>query len=53
MRVAFGTDEQTLLTDAIVALLADRGHEVDVVALGDPWPDVGRRVGEAVGVGTL
>lgn len=49
MRVAFGTDEQTPLTDAIIALLADRGHDVDVVALGDPWPDAGRLVGEAVG----
>jgi ribose 5-phosphate isomerase B len=52
VRVAFGTDEQTGLTDAIVTLLADRGHEVDVVALGDPWPDAGRLVGEAVGAGS-
>ena len=51
MRVAFGTDEQTPLTDAIVALLADRGHDVDIVALGDPWPEAGRLVGEAVGAG--
>ena len=51
MRVAFGTDEQTPLTDTIIALLADRGHDVDVVALGDPWPDAGRLVGEAVGSG--
>ena len=51
MRVAFGTDEQTPLTDAIIALLADRGHDVDIVALGDPWPDAGRLVGEAVGSG--
>jgi ribose 5-phosphate isomerase B len=51
VRVAFGTDEQTPLTDAIIALLADRGHDVDVVALGDPWPDAGRLVGEAVGSG--
>jgi ribose 5-phosphate isomerase B len=49
--VAFGTDEQTPLTDAIVTVLADRGHDVDVVALGDPWPDAGRRVGEEVGSG--
>jgi ribose 5-phosphate isomerase B len=51
VRVAFGTDEQTPLTDAIVTALADRGHEVEVVALGDPWPDAGRLVGEAVGSG--
>ncbi|HTN79509.1 MAG TPA: RpiB/LacA/LacB family sugar-phosphate isomerase [Acidimicrobiales bacterium] len=52
MRVAFGTDEQTAVTDAIVALLTDRGHDVDVVALGEPWPDVGRLVGEAVASGS-
>jgi ribose 5-phosphate isomerase B len=51
VRVAFGTDEQTPLTDAIVALLADRGHDVEVVALGDPWPDAGRLVGEAIAAG--
>jgi ribose 5-phosphate isomerase B len=51
MRVAFGTDEETLLTDGIVALLTERGHDVEIVALGDPWPEAGRRVGEAVGSG--
>ena len=51
MRVAFGTDEETPLTDGSVALLTERGHDVEVVALGDPWPEAGRRVGEAVGSG--
>ena len=51
MRVAFGTDEHTPLTEAIVADLEGRGLEVAVVADGDPWPDVGRRVGEAVAGG--
>lgn len=51
MRIAFGTDERTDVTDAVKALLADRGHEVEVVGEGDPWPDVGRRVGEAVAGG--
>ncbi len=51
MRVAFGTDEETPLTDAIVAHLTERGHDVEVVALGDPWPDAGRRVAEAVSSG--
>lgn len=51
MRVAFGTDEVTALTDAIKADLAERGHEVVVVGEGDPWPDIGRRVGEAVARG--
>lgn len=51
MRIAFGTDERTEVTDAVKALLADRGHELVVVGEGDPWPDVGRRVGEAVAGG--
>ena len=51
MRVAFGTDERTPLTDEIRRLLAEAGAEVVVVGEGDPWPDVGRRVGEAVADG--
>ena len=51
VRIAFGTDEATPLTDAVKDSLAERGHEVVVVAEGDPWPDVGRRVGEAVAEG--
>ena len=51
MRVAFGSDEQTALTDAVKADLAERGVEVVVVGEGDPWPDVGRAVGEAVARG--
>lgn len=51
MRVAFGTDEHTPLTEAVVEELRSRGHEVEVLADGDPWPDVGRRVGEAVAKG--
>jgi ribose 5-phosphate isomerase B len=52
MRIAFGTDERTGLTDHIKAALAERGHEVVVVGEGDPWPDVGRGVGQAVAGGT-
>ena len=48
MRIAFGTDEQTALTESILRALAERSHEVIVVGEGDSWPDVGRRVGEAV-----
>jgi ribose 5-phosphate isomerase B len=51
VRIAFGTDERTDVTDRIKAALAERGHEVAVVGEGDPWPDVGRRVGEAVAGG--
>jgi ribose 5-phosphate isomerase B len=48
MRIAFGTDERTPLTDAIVAALEEGGHEVVVRLEDQPWPDVGRTVGEAV-----
>ena len=49
MRIAFGTDEPTALTDAIKQHLADEGHDVVAAAEeGAPWPDVGRAVGEAV-----
>lgn len=53
MRIAFGTDEATPLTAAIVEHLIDGGHDVVVVAEGDPWPDAGRRVGEAVARGEV
>ncbi len=52
MRVAFSADEATPLTDAVVGLLVERGHTVVVpVPIGDPWPDVGRGVGQAVATG--
>jgi len=51
LRVAFGTDERTPLSDSVKDELAGRGVEVIVVGEGDPWPDVGRRVGEAVASG--
>jgi ribose 5-phosphate isomerase B len=48
VRIAFGTDERTPLTDVVRAHLVELGHEVVVVGEGDAWPDIGRRVGEAV-----
>jgi ribose 5-phosphate isomerase B len=51
MRIAFGTDERTELTDTIKSMLAERGHEVTVVGEGIAWPDVGRGVGETVAAG--
>lgn len=48
MRVAFGTDATTPVTRGIVGRLREAGHTVEVLADGDPWPDAGRRVGEAV-----
>ncbi len=51
VRIAFGTDERTALTDSICAYLTESGHVVQAVAHDEPWPDVGRRVGEAVQAG--
>ena len=51
MKVAFGTDETTDLTDFVVRALADAGHEVVVACVDRPWPEVGRSVGEAVASG--
>jgi ribose 5-phosphate isomerase B len=51
VRVVFGTDEETELTRAVVAELEARGHEVELVAPGCAWPEVGRAVGEAVAEG--
>ena len=51
MRIAFGTDESTSLTAAVVAELERHGHQVTDVAQAEPWPDVGRLVGEAVASG--
>jgi ribose 5-phosphate isomerase B len=49
--VAFGTDERTPLAEAVVRHLKELYHDVDVLALPGPWPDVGRIVGEAVATG--
>ncbi len=56
MRIATGSDEKSELTDALVAELEKRGHEV--VAYGpvagqeeSDWPLVCGRVAEAVGTG--
>ncbi|PZR58301.1 MAG: galactose isomerase [Candidatus Meridianibacter frigidus] len=53
MKVALGSDERTELTDAIVASLKNRGHEVLLLgALGRSgaanWPQVGHAVARSV-----
>jgi ribose 5-phosphate isomerase B len=48
VRVAFGTDEVTPVTDHAKDQLRALGHDVVVVGEGEPWPDVGRGVGRAV-----
>jgi len=50
MKVAFGTDERTPLTDAVRADLEARGHDVIAAADGE-WSVVGARVGELVASG--
>lgn len=51
MRIAFGTDEVTAVTRAIQDAVVEAGHELVLVLDGDPWPEVGRGVGEAVASG--
>ena len=51
MRVAFGSDEATPLADAIAGALSAAGHELVERVEDEPWPDVGRRVGELVAAG--
>ncbi|MPY92560.1 MAG: galactose isomerase [Acidimicrobiia bacterium] len=51
MRVAFATDEATPLTDEVQARLRAAGHDLVLLGEGNPWPDVGRLVGEAVASG--
>ena len=51
MRIAFGTDERTDVTDRVREILEVRGHWVEVAGEGDAWPEVGRRVAELVASG--
>jgi ribose 5-phosphate isomerase B len=47
MRIAFGTDEVTDVTAAIIGHLAEMGHEV-VGPVEAAWPVVGSEVGRSV-----
>jgi ribose 5-phosphate isomerase B len=51
MRIAIGTDEVSAVTEAVERHVVDAGHELVVLGHGDPWPEVGRGVGEAVAGG--
>ncbi|WP_374687539.1 RpiB/LacA/LacB family sugar-phosphate isomerase [Promineifilum sp.] len=57
MRITIGSDERTHLTDAVIAELIRRGHQVTPIGpLAEPaepllWPAVARRVAEAVAAG--
>jgi ribose 5-phosphate isomerase B len=48
MRIAFGTDDATHVTMAMLVHLRELGHEVDVVAYPEGWGETGRLVGQAV-----
>jgi ribose 5-phosphate isomerase B len=50
MRVVIGADDEGDVAEAVLEELRERGHEVRVLAR-DQWPDVARRVGEAVASG--
>jgi ribose 5-phosphate isomerase B len=55
VKIAFGSDEKSPLTDFVLEDLARRGHDVTVAGPpgGEdvPWSEVGRRVGESVASG--
>lgn len=55
MRIVVGSDEKSYLTDALIADLEQRGHELLLIGplAGNAaaWPAVGRAVGQAVASG--
>ena len=55
MKIAVGSDEKTVLTDAVIEELRGRGHEVRLFGplAGEPleWADVGERVARCVASG--
>lgn len=55
MKLAVGSDERTPLTDAVIADLHERGHQLTLFGplAGDDlfWPDVARQVAEQVVAG--
>lgn len=51
MRIALGSDEEGAVVSAVVGHLRRAGHDVEVIAVSEPWPLVGRTVGEAVSLG--
>lgn len=51
MVVAFGTDELTQTTEALLAWLAEQGHAVELLEGTPEWPEVGGLVGAQVASG--
>jgi ribose 5-phosphate isomerase B len=50
MRIVVGADDEGAVADAVVEELRSRGHDVTVLER-QQWPEVARRVGEAVASG--
>jgi ribose 5-phosphate isomerase B len=50
MRIVVGADDEGAVADAVLGDLRRRGHDVTVLERGQ-WPDVARRVAEAVAAG--
>jgi ribose 5-phosphate isomerase B len=50
MRIVVGADDEGAVADAVIADLRGRGHEVTVLEQ-EQWPEVARKVGEAVASG--
>jgi ribose 5-phosphate isomerase B len=50
MRIVLGADDEGAVADAVVDDLRERGHDVTVLER-EQWPEVARKVGEAVASG--
>jgi ribose 5-phosphate isomerase B len=50
MRIALGADDEGAVVDTVVADLRARGHDVTLLDR-EQWPDVARKVAEAVAAG--
>jgi ribose 5-phosphate isomerase B len=50
MRIVVGADDEGAVADAVVDELRERGHDVTVLER-EQWPEVARKVGEAVSSG--
>jgi ribose 5-phosphate isomerase B len=50
MRIVVGADDEGAVADAVVDELQARGHDVTVLER-DQWPEVARKIGEAVASG--
>lgn len=50
MKIAFGCDDPTEVTEAVLTDLRRRGHDVRVFPV-EPWPDVARKIAAAAASG--